>query len=381
VAFALVLLAGAGLFLRGLSRFSSLDVGWQVDGLLTAQLDLRGAGYAASTQRLAFYRQLEEGLRVVPGVDQVALSTSPAAWSFYSSGALFVEGQPEPARDQYPEAFFEPVSDRYFETLGIRLLAGRTFGPADTADRSPVVIINETMAQRFWPNENAVGKRIARVLNRTWMEVVGVVNDVRFPGSVSEPYTRLQVFRPLAQSTPPVVNISIRTSTAPESVTEGVRRAVAELDVSQPVQRIRPALALVEQGLGNLTLVGTLLAAFAILGLSLACVGIYGVTSYAVAQRIPEFGIRLALGASPRHVLSLAFGRGIGFITLGVTVGLAGAFGVSQFLIATIPSLPTKDPGVLIGLGLALTIVGSFACYLPARRATKVDPLVALRCE
>jgi putative ABC transport system permease protein len=381
VAFALVLLTGAGLFLRGLSRFTRADVGWQVDGLLTAQLDLRGTQYTTPVQRLGFYRQLEERLRVIPGVDQAALSTSPAAWSFYSSGAMFVEGQPEPARDQYPEAFFEPVTDGYFQTLGIRLLAGRTFGPGDTSDRPPVVIINETMANRFWPNESPVGKRIARVLNRTWMEVVGVVNDVRFPGSVPEPYTRLQVFRPLAQSPPPVVNISLRTRTAPDALVEEVRRAVAELDASQAVQRIRPARALVEQGLGNLTLLGTLLGAFAALGLVLACIGIYGVTSYAVAQRTAEFGIRLALGASTRHVLSLAVVRGIGLIVLGVMVGLAGAYGVSRFLIATIPSLPTKDPGALIGIGLALTIVGSIACYLPARRATKVDPLVALRCE
>src|SRR5581483_1653491 len=184
VAFALVLLTGAGLFLRGLERFGQLNPGWRVDGLLTAQLGLRGTNYTTPAQRGAFLQRLEERLRALPGVRQVALSASQPVWGFNSSGGVVIEGQPEAPQGQWPEVFFEPVSTGYFETLGVRLLEGRFFTPADTADRPAVVIINETMARRFWPNESAVGKRVGRPgNNRNWVEIVGVVNDISFPGS------------------------------------------------------------------------------------------------------------------------------------------------------------------------------------------------------
>jgi putative ABC transport system permease protein len=382
VAFALILLAGAGLFLRGLQRFANLDPGWRVDGLLTAQIGLQGANYANPPQRLAFYQRLEERLRALPGVERVALSGSQAVWGFNSSGSFRIEGQPEPRPGEWPEIYFESVSPGYFETLGVRLLEGRAFNASDAADRPPVIVINETTARRFWPNESAVGKRIGRPgQNPNWHEVVGVVNDIGFPGDLGEPYTRFQGFRPMAQFPWSSVNIHLRGSVAPEAFANDLRRAVAELDPTQPVHRIRTTRSLVEQGLGSVSLLGTLLGAFAALGLVLAAVGIYGVVSYTVAQRTGEIGIRLALGARTRDVLWLILGKGARPILLGAALGCGGAYAVSRLLISAIPTLPTRDPAALVASALVLVGVALAACYLPARRAAKVDPMVALRHE
>jgi predicted permease len=382
VAFALVLLAGAGLFLRGVQRFANLDPGWRVDGLLTAQISLRGTNYATPAQRTTFHGRLEERLRALPGVSQVALSNSQPVWGFNSSGSFKVEGQPEPEPGQWPEIYFEPVSTNYFETLGVRLLEGRFFNSNDIAGKPAVVIINETAARRFWPDQSPIGKRIGRPGNDpNWQEVVGVVNDMGFPGGLGEPYTRFEAFRPLAQSPSGSVNISLRGATSPEAFASVLRRAVAELDPTQPVNRVRTARSLVDQGLGNVSLLGTLLGAFALLGLALAAIGIYGVISYSVAQRTGEIGIRLALGAQARDVLWLVLGKGARLILLGALLGGVGAYAVARLLITVIPTLPTRDPAALVAIAFCLVAVALLACYLPARRATKVDPMTALRHE
>jgi len=383
VAFALILLTGAGLFLRGLQRFINLDPGWRVDGLVTAQISLPGAKYPKEDERRVFYQRLEERLAALPGVQQVALSGSQPVWGFGSSGDFVVEGQPEPAPGQYPEVFREPVSLGYFDTLGIRLIAGRTFNSADTTDRARVVIINEAMARRFWPGENPIGKRIgdSNPKDRNWREIIGVVNDVGFPGSLGEPYTRLQSFHPLAQNVWESVNIWLRVSTAPGTLTNAIRGAVAELDPTVPAHRILTARSLVERGMGSVSLLGSLLGAFAALGLALASVGIYGVISYSVVQRTGEIGIRMALGARRLDVLRLVLGKGARLILLGALLGLGGAYEVARFLATAIPTLPTRDPAAMGAIALALIAVALAACYLPARRATKVDPMIALRHE
>ena len=382
VAFALVLLAAAGLFLRGLQRAINSDPGWQVEGLLTAQMSLRGEKYAKGPQRAMFLTQLEERIRHLPGVQEVAVSSSQVAFGFGSSGPFLVEGQPEPPPDKYPEMFFEPVSADYFKTLGCRLLQGRTFTTADSADHPPVLIVNEAMARRYWPNENPIGKRISGTgPKKEWQEVVGVVNDLGFPGSLGEPYTHLQAFVPLAQSPPSYVTLTLRTSSSPEVIGNSLRHAVAELDPTQPVHQIRTARDAVEQGLGNISLLGSMLGAFALLGLTLAAIGIYGVIAYTVVQRTGEIGIRLALGAQTRDVLRLVMVSGVRLILLGSLLGVGGAYAVARLLIALVPSLPTRDPMILLIVSVALIVVGVVACYLPARRATRVDPLVALRYE
>jgi predicted permease len=311
-------------------------------------------------------------------VQHVALSNSMPVFSFNSSGDLFIEGRPDPEPGKAPEAFYEQVSLGYFDTMGVRLIAGRLFTSTDTFDHPQVVIINETMARQFWPNESPLGKRLLRT-DRTPFEIVGVVSDISFPGSLAEPYTRLQAYRPLAQAPIPFVNVTLRTTGNPEQFATPMRRALAELDPALALNLVRTAQSVVDQGLGNVSLLGTLLGAFATLGLALAALGIYGVTSYSVVQRTNELGIRMALGAGTRDVLWLILSTGAGVIALGALIGSAGAVAVSRLLSSTIPTLPTRDPIALVALILFLVVVALVACFVPAGRAARVDPLVALR--
>jgi predicted permease len=382
VAFAMVLLAAAGLFLRGLQRFINADPGWRVDGLVIAQMSLRGEKYKEDKQRVVFLSELENRLRTLPGVQQVAIGGSHPVFGFNSSSSFLVEGRPEPPPDKLPEMFYEPVSTGYFEALGARLQQGRSFNAADTADHPKVVIINETTAHTFWPNESPIGRRISSTgKNRDYYEVVGVVNDLAFPGDLGEPYTRFEAFVPLAQTAPGYLIIALRTSATADAIANSLRNAIAGLDPNLPVYRIRTARAAVDQGLGSISLLGSLLGAFAAVGLILAAIGIYGVVSYTVVQRTGELGIRMALGAQTRDVLWLVLGKGAVLVLIGTFLGALGAYGVSRLLISLIPSLPTRDPLILVITALVLIAIALIACYIPARRATRVDPLVALRSE
>ena len=245
------------------------------------------------------------------------------------------------------------------------------------------MIINETTARNFWPNESPIGKRISNTApqNREYYEIVGVVNDLAFPGDLGEPYTRFQAFVPVAQTAPEYLTLVVRTSQNAEAFGNSLRNAVAGIDPNLPVYRIRTARGAVDQGLGSISLLGSLLGAFATVGVILAAIGIYGVVSYTVVQRTGELGIRVALGAQTRDVLWLVLGKGAVLVIIGAVLGGAGAYGVSRLLLSLIPSLPTYDPLIFPLTGLALVAVALLACYIPARRATKVDPMVALRSE
>ena len=270
----------------------------------------------------------------------------------------------------------------YFTTLGARLREGRTFNSGDTADHPKVVIINEATARNFWPGENPIGKRISNTgPEKVFYQIIGIVNDVAFPGDLGEPYTRFQAYLPVTQVAPPYFTIILRSPGNPDALGNGLRSTVAGLDPDSPVYRIRTARVAVDQGLGSISLLGSLLGTFATVGLILAAIGIYGVVSYTVVQRTGELGIRMALGAQRRDVLWLVLGKGALLILIGALFGFAGAYGVSRLLVSLIPSLPTRDPLVVAITGVALAVVALVACYIPARRATRVDPLVALRTE
>jgi predicted permease len=382
VAFAMVLLAAAGLFLRGLQRFLNTDPGWQVDGLVTAQISLRGEKYATDKQRLVFMTELENRLRALPGMQHVAIGGSHPVFGYNSSSSFLVEGRPEPPPDKYLEIFFEPVSTDYFATLGARLQQGRTFNTSDTDDHPDVVIINETTARTFWPNESPIGKRISSTgQQRDYYEIVGVVNDLAFPGDLGEPYTRFAAYQPVTQAVPDYLMLIVRTTSNEETIANSLRSSVTGIDPALPVNRIRSARTAVSSGLGSISLLGSLLGAFATVGLILAAIGIYGVVSYTVVQRTGEFGIRMALGAQSQDVVRLVLGKGLILVVIGALLGGAGAYAVSRLLISLIPSLPTRDPLILPLAALTLVGVAMAACYIPARRATRVDPLTALRSE
>jgi predicted permease len=382
VAFALVLLAAAGLFLRGLQRFLNTDPGWQVDGLVIAHMGLQGEKYEKDQQRVVFLTELENRLRALPGVQHAAIAESHPVYGYGSSNAFLIEGRPEPPKDKLPEMFFESVSSDYFKTLGARLQQGRVFNTADTADHPKVLIINETTAQKFWPGESPVGKRIISTFaQKDFYEIVGVVNDIGFPGSLGEPYTRYQAFFPMTQAPPNYLTLVLRTGSNSEAIANSLRNSVAGLDPDLPVNRIRTARSAVDLGIGNVSLLGSLLGAFATIGVILTVIGIYGVVSYTVVQRTGELGIRMALGAQSRDVLWLVLGKGTVLVGIGVLLGGFGAYAVSKLLISLIPSLPTRDPLLLLFAAFALVAVALVACYIPARRATRVDPLVALKSE
>lgn len=382
VAFALVLLAAAGLFLRGLQRFLNADPGWQVDGVVTAHLGLAGEKYASDQQRVVFLTELENRLRTLPGVQHAAIAESHPVYGYGSSNSFLIEGRPEPPPDKLPEMFFESVSSDYFQTLGARLQHGRTFNTTDTADHPKVVIINETTARNFWPNESPIGKRIISTFaKKDFYEIVGVVNDIAFPGSLGEPYSRYEAFFPMTQFPPSYLTLVLRTGSNTETIANSLRNSIAGLDPDLPVYRIRTARSAVDLGLGSVSLLGSLLGAFATIGVILAVIGIYGVVSYTVVQRTGELGIRMALGAQSRDVLWLVLGKGTALVGIGALLGGLGGYGVSKLLISLIPSLPTHDPLILVFAALTLVAVALLACYIPARRATRVDPLVALKSD
>jgi predicted permease len=271
---------------------------------------------------------------------------------------------------------------KHFETLGIRLREGRPFNSLDTTNSPSVVIINEAMARTFWPNESPIGKRMGGPgPNPDWKEVVGVVNDVRFPGTLGEPYTRFQSYEPMAQWPSSRATIALRSGISPDALAKSLRRILAELDRDQSVQQVRAARDLIALGLGRISLLGGLLGAFAVLGLVLAAIGIYGVTSYSIVQRTGEIGIRMALGAQRGDVLWLVLRNGLRLSLLGAGLGLGGAWTVSRLLASAIPALPARDPAILAGVTIGLIAAALLACYIPARRATKVNPMEALRHE
>jgi putative ABC transport system permease protein len=381
IGFALVLLTGAGLFISGLQRFLNTNPGWRTDGLVFAQLSLKGTNYN-SLQRGVFFEDLERRIGALPGVANVALSSSSPVGGFEGSSSFEVEGRPIPQGQPVPEIYRETVSLEYFKTLGLRLREGRTFTSADGTNSPRVIIVNETMARTFWPNESAIGKRIAGIgPEKNWREIVGVVNDVRSPASLGEPYTRFQSYESTRQSSISRASIAIRTGLPADAIAKSLHGIVAKLDRDQALFQVRTAQDLVDTGLAGFSLVGRLLGAFAALGLLLAAIGVYGVASYSVVQRTGEIGIRMALGAQRRDVLWLVLSKGLGLSLIGALLGLGGAWAVARLLAAAVPALPTRAPFTFVGVTVALMGAALVACYIPARRATKVNPIEALRYE
>ncbi len=383
IGFALVLLTGAGLFIGGLHRFVQASPGWKVDDLVCTILTLRGTNYNRSFERVAFINELEQRLAAAPGVEKVGLSSSTLpVWPFDGSGGFEIQGRPIPPGQPVPEVFRDAISTNYFEALGLRLREGRAFTSADTATSPRVVIINETMARTYWPEESAIGKRIASPgPNPTWKEIVGVINDVQFPATLTEPYTRFQSYEPLAQDPGNRISIVLRSRIPVDVLAGPLRNIVGELDRDQALFEVRTARSLIDRGLGRLSLLSRLLGAFAGLGLVLAAIGVYGVTSYAVVQRTGEFGVRMALGAQRRDVLWLLLKHGLRLSLLGSLLGLVGAGAAARLLAAAVPALPSRDPILFVVVTTVLMAVALVACYVPAWRATRINPLEALRYE
>ncbi|MES2697128.1 MAG: ABC transporter permease [Verrucomicrobiota bacterium] len=382
IALALVLLAGAGFFVRGIQRFADREVGWRPDGLLTGYIALSSTKYPDDARRRAFHEQLQEKLAALPGVERVALANTLPTWGFSGSANIVVEGRPAPAPGQASLAYSTPISGSFFETLGIPLVAGRTFGAADRADSPRVIVINETMARTLWPGESALGKRIGSPGDEPeWREIVGVVRDIRVAGHIGTPETSFQMYRSLTQTPVSYVTLALRTHAPPETLAAAVRQIVASIDPDQPIHDIATVRLEIDRSLANLALTGWLLTAFALLGVGLAALGIYGLISGSVIQRTHEIGIRLALGAQLRDILALFVGQGLRLTLAGTLLGLAGAFAIARLLQAIIPEIPPAESLTFATITVLLVATALLASYLPARRAAKVSPLTALRAE
>lgn len=378
VAFALVLLVGAGLMLRSFQRLQAVDPGFRPDHLLTLQLALPDSKYPQAWQKAAFFQQLLERVSTLPGVvSAAATSHLPLVSDF---GRQFdIQGRPVPEPGEAPGAHFRTVTPEYFRTMHIRLRQGRHFAAQDTAQAPGVAIVNEDLARRYFPNEDPLGQRISLggPDGSTWRTIVGIVGgvhhmqlDAPIPAELYVPYSQW----PQASAT-----LVVRTVSDPAQIAGAIRAQIRAVDKDQPVGVVRTMEQVVWESVAPRRAVVVLLSAFSALALVLAAAGIYGVVSYSVAQRRHEVGIRLALGAQPREVLRLMLRQGLTLCLGGVALGTLAALGLTHLLSGLLFGVTATDPWTFAAVALFLIGVALLASYLPARAATRVDPVVTLR--
>ncbi len=375
LASALVLLVAAGLLGRSFLRLVSVDLGFQPRGLLTTEITLPAVRYAEPSRIISFYDRLHDALRRMPGVRAAAL-TSILPFTGDNDTSFEIEGRPTKHREsEQPVAWYRAVSADYFSTLRLRFVAGRDFMAHEPV---PAVIVNETMARRYWPAESPVGRRL-RVLENRWFVVVGIVQDIRHRGPSASPI--VEMFIPYDQLPERQMGIVLRADGDAAPLGRAVARTVQGLDPALPVRALEPLDALVADAVAQPRFVTTLLGVFATLALVLAALGLYGLVAWSVAQRTTEFGLRMALGALGGDVLRLVLREAFGLALAGVALGIAGALAVTRLMGALLFGVSPADPLVftatIVGLGLIVLAAG----YVPARRATRVDPMVALRHE
>jgi putative ABC transport system permease protein len=389
IALALVLLVGAGLLIQTFQKLRQQYSGLQPENVLTLRTVLPRNKYPEQPQRAAFYKQVLERVRSLPGVVSAGYATTiPLAWKggtsgFYPEGRTVAQAK---ADGLSYDANHRQVSADYLKTMGISLMRGRPFNEGDNEQAISVAIINETMARQYWPNEEAIGKRFKLGDpdgNRPWMTVVGVAGDVRQMG-VDEP-VKAEMYLPYQQIREDQWfaprDLVIRTMVAPLSIVGATRAVIQQVDPDQPISNIRTMDEVLGEETASRRLGMTLLTMFAALALLLATLGIYGVLAYFVVQHTQEIGVRMALGAQRRDILGLVVKRGMRLAVLGVMIGLGAAFALTRLMASLLFGVGTADPLTYATIALLLILVALFACYLPARRATKVDPMIALIYE
>jgi putative ABC transport system permease protein len=381
VALSLMLLVSAGLLIRSFLQLVKTDPGFNSDNLLTMNLVLPRAKYKEEPQRIAFYSELVKGVASVPGVSSAALVNHLPLGGSNSSTSFLVEGLPEPPPGQEFDGRYRVCTPDYFQTMGIPVLKGRSFTVQDRAGAQPVIIVNETLAQKYWPNSDPIGKRMrgtGPLQENPWMQVVGVVQDVKH--EMNLPVTA-DFYVPHAQDGWSSMVLVAKTRVEPAAMAAPIRQQVLALDKDQPVFDVRTMREVRAISLALYSFSSVMLSIFAGVALLLAAIGIYGVMFYAVMQRTQEIGIRMALGARALDVLKLVVKNGMSLALIGVVAGLAGAFALTRLLGSLLFGVTPTDTVTYLIVTLGLLLVALLACYIPARRATKVDPLVALRYE
>ena len=374
VTLALVLLCGAGLLIKTLWKLNAVDPGFDPEKVLVAEVVLPKTKYRDDARQTAFFQQLLERIKSLPDVESAGgtsnLPLSGTNMVFLAS----VEGR----AGSFP-ASFRAVSQDYFRTMRIPLLKGRWLDDRDTASSQSVVVINQTMARQIWPGEEPLGKRIKHGFKEQVAEVVGVIGDVKYAGLDQQ--TKPEMYAPFAQRSWPFMRIVVRTKSDPMNLAAAIRNEAQAIDKDQPIDKLTTMSSVVSASIATRRFYMQLLGTFAALAFILAAVGIYGVVSYSVTQRTREIGIRVALGAKRSDVLRLVLAEGFRLTIFGVALGLAGAFAATRVLTNLLFEVKPTDPMTFIGLSMLLLAVALLASYIPARRATKVDPLVALRYE
>jgi len=381
MALSLVLLVGAGLTVRSFLALLKTDPGFNADNILTMNLLLPNAKYRDAQSRRAFYSELVSRAKAVPGVQSAALVNYLPLGGSNSSDSYLVEGLPEPPPGQEYDGRYRVCTPDYFQTMGITLLKGRGFSEEDRADTPPVVIVNETLARKHWPNEDAIGKRIRFYgpLDRApWMQVVGVIRDVKHELNIP---VSPEYYLPHAQDPWQSMVLVAKTTSDPAVLSGALRQEVLAIDRDQPVFNVRTMKEVRSISVALYSFSSATLGVFAAVALVLAAVGIYGVMAFAVTQRTHEIGVRMALGARAADVLKLVVMNGMKLAMLGVAIGLVGAWGLTRLMKSLLFGVQATDLLTFSVVSVCLLFAALLACYIPARRATKVDPLVALRYE
>lgn len=383
VALTLVLMVGAGLMLKSFYRLSQVDPGFNASNLMTMEINLPNAKYPKQPQVLAFYDRLIQQVETVPEVQAAAaVNVLPLSGS-NSSSTFTIEGQPPAPPGERPNADRRNITNAYFRAMGMSVLQGRAFTANDTEKSTPVAIINETMARRFWPGQDVLGKRFKVGApdrnNNPWLEIVGVVADIKHAGLDEE--ARQEMYLPITQSPARGMILVARTSTDPLDMASVLRNQVLAVDPDQPVGSVASMEQLRSRSLAPRRFSMLLLAVFAAVAIILATVGIYGVISYSVVQRTHEIGIRMALGAQTSDVLKQIIGKGMILVLIGVAVGITAAIGLTHLISKLLYGVSPTDATTYLVISLALAGVALGACFVPARRAARVDPLIALKYE
>jgi putative ABC transport system permease protein len=379
VALSLVMLVSAGLLLRSFDKLLKVNVGFRPEQLLTLEYRLPRTKYKEPAAQWNFHHQLVEQLQQVPGVQSASLVRGLPFSGNGGTTAIVLPDREPPPKGQEPEVMFNTAMPNYFETIGIPLLKGRFFGNEDQTNTPAVVVINQTMAQRFWPNQDPLGKQVKLAQDGSTATVVGVVGDAKHYWLEEE--QKPQMYDTYSQDPGLFATVVVRTNVEPLSLAEPVRQALWRVDADQPMWKIRTVEFLVKRSTADRRFLMALMGIFAVLALVLTIIGLYGVISYLVNQRTQEIGIRMALGAQLRDIMRMVLKQGMVLVLTGVGLGLAAAWLLTRLMSRLLYQVSATDPLTFVAISLLLVVVALLACYLPARRATKVDPLVALRYE
>ncbi|HEY2377655.1 MAG TPA: ABC transporter permease [Gemmatimonadaceae bacterium] len=378
VSLAIVLLAGAGLMIRSFAALRHVPLGFEPSHALVAKVSIPTRKYRSDTAQVEFFRELESRIAALPGVRAVgAISFLPLTGE-RSASDFSVPGRPKPPKGAEPVGDMRAVTPGYFQAMGIPIKAGRPLTAADWMGMPDVAVVSETLARTIWPNESAVGKFIDYQWDRQeHVQIVGVAGDVHHEGVDKQPF--MEIYRPLPQFAYEGMTLVVRTAGDPSALATSLRETVHSIDRDQPVGRLETMDELVSTSLGASRLSTMLFGLFGLVGLVLASVGIYGVMSYGVIQRTREFGVRMALGARATDVLVMVVRQGTRLTLIGIVVGLAGAFALTRLMRTLLFGVTPSDPLTFLGIAVLLGAVALLASYLPARRATRVDPVIALR--